>query len=104
VGQKLWELTTAKAVAKDKTMGHQVLCVTHLPQLAGHGDRHISVKKQVISVPGSDGDGQRTVTRVQRLEGDDRVEELAQMMGVTSESTRESAREILEQVIKARTN
>jgi DNA repair protein RecN (Recombination protein N) len=69
--------------------GHQVLCVTHLPQIAGYGDTHYHVTKQV-----SQG---RTHTLVQSLSGDDRVEELAQMLGVISDSTRQSAREILKE-------
>ncbi|HHH40842.1 MAG TPA: DNA repair protein RecN, partial [Chloroflexi bacterium] len=44
VGQKLWQLTLPSAQG---TAGHQVLCVTHLPQLAGFGDRHLKVEKVV---------------------------------------------------------
>ncbi len=90
VGRKLWELTAPDGEA----IGHQVLCVTHLPQLAGYGDRHFQVTKHVV--------GERTITRVQVLEGEARVEELAQMLGAVSESTRQSAREILDQVTKTR--
>ncbi len=67
--------------------GHQVLCVTHLPQIAGYGDTHYHVTKHVV--------GARTQTEVQTLAGDGRVEELAQMLGALSQSTRQSAREIL---------
>jgi DNA repair protein RecN (Recombination protein N) len=98
VGQKLWGLT----VANGEAIGHQVLCVTHLPQLAGYGDQHFKVEKQIIPAPGSEGDGQRTVTMVRPLGEDARVEELAQMLGVVSESTQESAREILEQVAQTK--
>jgi DNA repair protein RecN (Recombination protein N) len=94
VGQKLWDLTKSDG----STVGHQVLCVTHLPQLAGHGDRHFKVEKQVVSTSSSGGVGERTVTSIRPLEGEQRVEELAQMLGVVSESTKESAREILAQV------
>jgi DNA repair protein RecN (Recombination protein N) len=88
VGQKLWGLTAAGEDAP----GHQVLCITHLPQLAGYGDQHFRVEKQVAP------DDQRTTTSVRPLEGDAQVDELAQMLGVVSESTQESAREILAQV------
>ena len=67
VGTKLWQLTV-----KDGA-GRQVLCVTHLPQLAGFGDAHFGVRKQM--------ENGRTLTRVQRLEGEARRQELAQMLG-----------------------
>jgi DNA repair protein RecN (Recombination protein N) len=96
VGRKLWGLTAADGV----NVGHQVLCVTHLPQLAGYGDCHFKVEKQIIPATDSEPGGERTVTGTRSLEGDARVEELAQMLGVASDSTRDSAREILEQVEK----
>jgi hypothetical protein len=70
VGQKLWRLTEAGGDA----ISHQVLCVTHLPQLAGYGDLHFKVEKQVISSPDSEGGEQRTVTGVRALEGAEKVE------------------------------
>ena len=96
VGRKLWGLTMTNGEA----FGHQVICVTHLPQLAGYGDRHFKVEKQIVSAPESDPSEQRTVTQVRQLKGQAQIEELAQMLGVASESTLESAREILEQVAK----
>lgn len=79
VGLKLWELAHRG--------GHQVLCVTHLPQIAGYADAHYHVAKVVA--------GERTQTGVSQLAGEARVEELAQMLGAPSDSTRQSAREIL---------
>ncbi|HLA98326.1 MAG TPA: DNA repair protein RecN [Anaerolineales bacterium] len=67
---------------------HQVMCVTHLPQLAAFGNLHFRVEKQL-----KDG---RTLTRVSRLQGEDRVRELAQMLGSVSDGTLQSAREILQ--------
>ena len=91
VGEKLWGL----AVGGDSaTLGHQVLCVTHLPQLAGFGDQHLRVEKQTELAE----EGERTVTRVRTLEGEGRVKELAQMLGGVGEATRRSAEEILAQV------
>ena len=98
VGQKLWALTQADQDA----IGHQVLCVTHLPQLAGYGDRHFKVEKQVVAASEPGPEGQRTVTTVRPLKEKERIEELAQMLGQVSESTRESAREILAQVTTAK--
>jgi DNA repair protein RecN (Recombination protein N) len=68
--------------------------VTHLPQLSGYGDVHFRVEKRVESAA----QGERTVTRVRRLKGRARVEELAQMLGASGEATYRSAEEILEQV------
>jgi len=78
VGEKLWQL------GRD----HQVLCVTHLPQLAAFGDQHYSVRKEV--------DGGRTTTRVEVLNGKDRLVELAQMLGAVTDANLNSARETLE--------
>ena len=52
---------------------HQVLCVTHLPQIAAHADAHFGIRKV-------ERDG-RTVTEVRRLTDDERVDELAAMIG-----------------------
>lgn len=79
VGEKLWTLTN----------GHQVLVVTHLPQLAGFADRHYHVKKVVAS-------GNRTATQVTALDDENaRVSELAEMLGAVGESGKQSARDIL---------
>jgi DNA repair protein RecN (Recombination protein N) len=78
VGEKLWGLTG----------GHQVLVVTHLPQLAGYADRHYRVTKYV--------DGGRTITAISPLDAEaERVEELAAMLGTPNESGKQSARELL---------
>jgi DNA repair protein RecN (Recombination protein N) len=82
VGQKLWNLGRE----------HQVLCITHLAQLAGYGEQHIKVDKKV--------DGGRTITVVKTLKKNDRLMELAQMLGEVSEGTLQSANEILQSVSK----
>ena len=87
VGEKLWALTLTR---DDGAIPHQVLCVTHLPQLAGFGDVHLRVEKVVVEG--------RTVTRVAPLAGADRVRELAQMLGASGEAVYRSAEEILAQV------
>jgi len=89
VGEKLWGLAVG-AVADG--LRHQVLCVTHLPQLAGFGDVHFHVEKAMT--------GERMVTRVRKLQGRARVEELAQMLGASGEGAYQSAEEILEQVAR----
>ncbi len=91
VGEKLWGLAAGIGPGG---LRHQVLCVTHLPQLSGFGDVHFHVEKHLDTT----GAGERTVTRVRRLEGQARVEELAQMLGASGEAAYRSAEEILEQV------
>ena len=68
---------------------YQVLCITHLPQLAAYGHAHYRIEKQV-----SRG---RTTTRVERLDRPGREEELARMIGgeTVSAAARASAREML---------
>lgn len=78
VGYKLWLLSRH----------HQVLCITHLPQLAAFGEQHLQVSKQI-----QDG---RTITRVIDLDEEDRLPELAQMLGDTSDGTMHSARDMLQ--------
>lgn len=58
---------------KEVARHHQVLCVTHLPQVAAHADVHFRVEK-------SESDG-RTTTKVSALSEPDRAEELARMLG-----------------------
>ena len=84
VGEKLWTLSRQ----------HQVMCITHLPQLAAYGDQHYKVTKQV-----QDG---RTLTAVVPQVGRDRRDELAQMLGPVGEGTLQSVDEIL-QLVRERT-
>jgi DNA repair protein RecN (Recombination protein N) len=67
----------------------QVLCITHLPQIAACGGSHFQIEKRV--------QGRRTVTSVSRLDGEDRVAEIARMMGgaAAGEKAMDSARELL---------
>ncbi|MDH4615896.1 DNA repair protein RecN [Brevibacillus sp. AY1] len=67
----------------------QVLCITHLPQVASLADAHFLIKKEMSE--------DETMTRVERLNDDDRVIELARMLGgaeVTTK-TKEHAREMI---------
>jgi DNA repair protein RecN (Recombination protein N) len=80
VGRSLWTLAR----------GHQVLCVTHLPQIAAYADAHYRIAKR-------ERDG-RTVTEIARLEAADREAELAAMLAGAGggEAALASARELLE--------
>jgi DNA repair protein RecN (Recombination protein N) len=82
VGEKLWELARA----------HQILCVTHLPQIAAFGDAHFSVAKEV--------DDLRTRTLTERLSGERRVDELGQLLGAQSSAARANAKELLQRAEK----
>jgi DNA repair protein RecN (Recombination protein N) len=78
VGEKLWQLGRS----------HQVLCVTHLPQLAAYGNQHFHVLKKIHS--------NRTVTAVEELDSARRQSELATMFGGDSEANRAAALEVLQ--------
>ncbi len=79
VGRKLWELSAVS----------QVLCVTHLPQIAAYADSHFRVDKALV-------DG-RTHAHAEPLAPEARVEELAAMLGgARSERLDNAARELLE--------
>jgi DNA repair protein RecN (Recombination protein N) len=74
----------------------QVICVTHLPQIAAYGDNHFTVSKVTKA--------ERMVTRIQSLDEEGRVEELAKLMtGENSESARAGAREMLSANIQRKT-
>lgn len=115
VGQKLWALTNGtpdrmltkrsskrKAASSSETTpkqtGHQVLCITHLPQLAAYGDQHFTVNKQVLAVNGQE----RTSTVVSRLDGESQIAELMQMLGATTKAGRQSVEEMLAAVARTK--
>lgn len=77
VGEKLYRLTPE----------HQVICITHLPQLAGFGQQHFQVIKSL-----NDG---RTTIQVLEIQGEARIKELATMLGGPSEKNLASAKELL---------
>lgn len=80
VGRSLWALARR----------HQVLCVTHLPQIAAHADAQYRIAKR-------ERDG-RTVTEIEHLDREGRIVELAQMLGgeAGGAATLASARELLD--------
>jgi DNA repair protein RecN (Recombination protein N) len=75
-----------------RTLGgqRQVLCVTHLPQVASHGHRHLRVSKTA--------DGERTASLIETLDPEQRIEELARMLGgiEIAPETRAHARQMLQ--------
>lgn len=79
VGKYLRELAGSK----------QVLCVTHLPQVAAQGHQHFQISKQIV--------GGRTKSVIQALAEESRVMEIARMLGglSISEATKQAAREMI---------
>jgi len=80
IGKKLWTLSR----------NHQVICVTHLPQIAVFADAHYNV--------GKEGTGNRTISKITQLQNEARLNELAVMVGgprVTQNSIN-TARELME--------
>ena len=67
----------------------QVLCITHLPQVAAIADEHLYINKQIV--------GDRTKTQVSHLSEEDRVEEIARMLSgdQTTPASLSAARELL---------
>ncbi|MEN9938436.1 MAG: hypothetical protein RLZZ387_5015 [Chloroflexota bacterium] len=80
VGEKLWSISEQ----------HQVICITHLPQVAAFGDAHYAIAKMVSD--------NRTRTAIQNLSNEQRTEEIAAMLdGVpVSDHSRRSAGEMLD--------
>ena len=80
IGKKLWTLARH----------HQTICVTHLPQITAFADAHYRVQKEVS--------GDRTVSRLEVLEGGARTEEMAAMLAGSqiTETSLKNARELME--------
>jgi DNA repair protein RecN (Recombination protein N) len=77
--------------AKMKSIGaaHQILCITHLPQVASQAAEQFVVTKDFV--------GGRTISQLQKVEGNARLEELARMLGGKSESALAHAKTLLGQ-------
>lgn len=89
VGNKLWALTpTAQKI--ENTPQHQVICITHLPQIAAYGDTHFKIHKEIVE--------ERTITKIDELTHKQRIDELANMLGTATATTRQNAEELLTEV------
>lgn len=80
VGRKLREIAQS----------HQIICITHLPQIAAYGDHHFRISKR--------SDDRMTYTSVDPLSEDEKVREIARLLGGdnVTETTLASARELIE--------
>ncbi|MAX25448.1 MAG: DNA repair protein RecN [Phycisphaeraceae bacterium] len=88
IGEKLRSLANSSDDGS-----HQILCITHLPQIAAYADRHLHITKQVMGK----GKDRQTQTTVLHLEGDNRVNELAEMLAGkdATDTTRKQIQEML---------
>ena len=70
---------------------HQIVCITHLPQIAACADRHYLLEKHT--------EGEETFTTLREIKGDEQVDEIARLVGgrTLTETTRENARELIKQ-------
>jgi DNA repair protein RecN (Recombination protein N) len=80
IGQKLWRLARQR----------QVICVTHLPQIAAFADAHFRVRKQIS--------GERSTSQLEALDAPSRTSEIAEMLAGSerSEAAAGNARELLD--------
>lgn len=103
IGKKLQQLAAVRGASNTKPRAakrggnvespHQVLCISHLPQIAAFADNHLRIIKAVVGK----GKARQTHTTVETITGKARVEELAEMMAgrdVTA-TTRKQARELI---------
>lgn len=91
---------TAQKVSEKMALigkSRQVICITHLPQIASMSDAHFLIEKSV--------QGQMTTTGIRRLKANEEVEELARMLGGVeiSEKVLENARDMKQQAIELKT-
>jgi len=70
---------------------HQIICITHLPQIAAFADHHYLLEKYT--------DGEETYTTLREVKGEERVDEIARLVGgrILTDKTRENARELIKQ-------
>ena len=80
VGKKLWTLA----------QNHQVICITHLPQIAAFADAHFSVHKETT--------GARTISMFETVEGESQVREIATMLAGPqyTDNSLNNARELMQ--------
>lgn len=77
---------------------HQIICITHLPQIAAMADSHFLIEKSV--------EHQSTYSRIKRLKEEESIEELARMLGGVeiTDTVMQSAREMKQMAARVREN
>ena len=69
-GRTAWKVSEKMGILGKN---HQLICITHLPQIAAMADTHYMIEKQVVE--------NRSITRIRELDQKESVEELARMLG-----------------------
>ena len=79
-------------VLRELSSNHQIIAITHLPQIAAFGDKHYSIKKSLES--------DRVVSSIKRLQNDERITEIAKLLGgeKITENNLSNAKELIKQV------
>ncbi len=92
-GRTAWKVSEKMGILGK---GHQLICITHLPQIAAMADTHFVIEKQV--------EDNRSITRIKELGQKESVEELARMLGgdVITESAIKNAEEMKELAAKTK--
>lgn len=85
-GKTAWKVSEKLAALSS---GHQIICITHLPQIAAMADHHYRIAKQAVD--------KATVTGITELTESESVEELARLLGgeELTDAVRENAKELL---------
>ncbi len=96
-GQTAWKVSEKLGLLSGE---HQIICITHLPQIAAMADNHYEIKKETTDENGQE----RTVTKIRRLSDDERAYELARMLGGAgiTDTALENAREMIRQAEKVK--
>ena len=81
---------------KEISRTHQVICITHLPQIASMADSHFEIAKSIK--------GKETVTNIRRLGREESIDELARLLGGAeiTEAVRKNAKEMKELAERAK--
>lgn len=92
-GKTAWRVSEKMGILGKK---HQLICITHLPQIAAMADTHFQIEKSVVE--------ERSVTRIRKLEEEDSIKELARMLGGASitETVLNNAREMKDLATKSK--
>ena len=86
-GKTAWKVSEKMAVLGK---GHQLICITHLPQIAAMADVHFRIQKEV--------EGSSTISGIEKLSKEEQVEEVARLVGgiQVTDTARANAKELIE--------
>lgn len=92
-GKTAWKVSEKMGILGKK---HQLICITHLPQIAAMADTHFQIEKSVVE--------ERSVTQIKKLEEEESIKELARMLGGASitETVLNNAREMKDLATKSK--